>query len=457
MNACDACGHSNPNDAVFCGRCGSPIESIDGGSLFRPGDVVGAGRYRIEMLLGEGGMGFVYKATDLTLERVVALKFLHPELTAHPTARRRMAQEARVLARIEHPNVIQVRNVFEEGELLAMDLEFLPGGDLLGRLRQGALPESDAINVTIKILAGLDALHKAGLVHRDIKPENILLTANGAPKITDLGVARDPNAREKTQLGATLGTPEYMSPEQIQGEVVDHRSDLYAVGILLFQLCTGKLPFSAKSDFDWQAAHVQQAPAMGSLRQRVSPELVAAVQRALAKTPETRWQNARDMARGLRTARPQEGARSFETSATAARAGPAPSSSKVIVSEFSDHTRRENTQPGPHREPTAPHRALAPVDATSRHTSPSEAPAPPTVPSHLGQAIAVTLCCCQPLGVVAIIYAGQVSPKLAAGDYDGAVAASRAANLWGYISVGAGVLLYVFISLVSFLSEFSRI
>jgi len=299
MSTCTACEHSNPDDAVFCGKCGSPIEGIDGGALFRPGDLIAGGRYRIEMLLGEGGMGFVYKATDLTLEREVALKFLHPELTAHPTARRRMAQEARVLARVEHTNVIQVRNVFEEGDLLAMELEFLPGGDLLTRVRQGALDEASAVDLTVKILAGLNALHAAGLVHRDIKPENILLAADGTPKITDLGVARDPKAREKTRLGAALGTPEYMSPEQIQGEVVDHRSDLYSVGILLYQLCTGKLPFAAKSDFDWQVAHVREAPDIAGLRAHVSAGLADVVAKALAKERDARWRGAEDMSAAL--------------------------------------------------------------------------------------------------------------------------------------------------------------
>ncbi len=309
---CAACGNLNEQSRTHCFRCGQPVggasDSLPSGSAVRqsvegttllPGTQLGQGRYEIDCLLGEGGMGAVYRATDVSLERTVALKLLHPELLGHSTARRRMVQEARILAGIEHPNVVQVRNVFEEGEVLAMELEFMPGGDLLGAIPAGGMGEKEAVELMTSVLSGLHAIHEAGLVHRDVKPENVLLNAESVPKVTDLGVAHDPSAREKTRGGAVLGTLEYMSPEQIQGKTVDRRADLYAAGIVLYRMLTGTLPFEASSDFDWQVAHVRDAPKLDALRSKASNELVAVVERALAKAPGERWQTAQEMAAGL--------------------------------------------------------------------------------------------------------------------------------------------------------------
>ena len=296
MSACTKCDHQNAADALFCARCGTQVEAIE---TLAVGTMVGGGRYRVDALLGVGGMGSVYKATDIGLQRTVALKLLNPELTAHPTARRRMLQEARILARIHHPNVVQVRSVFEEGSVLAMELEFMPGGDLLGAIPVGGMAEEETVRVMKDVLAGLQALHEAGLVHRDVKPDNVLLTADGAAKVTDLGVARDSSAREKTKLGAVLGTPEYMSPEQIQGQPVDRRADLYSAGILLFRMLSGGLPYQASSEFEWQEAHVRIAPDLETLRTKGSDALVGVVKKALAKKPEERWQTAEDMKEAL--------------------------------------------------------------------------------------------------------------------------------------------------------------
>ncbi len=142
MATCPSCNHVNPDDVLFCGRCGNKFDQADG---LQPGSELGGGRYRIDAILGEGGMGTVYKATDVSLDRTVALKILNPDLTANVTARRRMLQEARILARIEHPNVVQVRNVFEENNTLIMELEFMSGGDLLDAIPAGGMAEDKAV------------------------------------------------------------------------------------------------------------------------------------------------------------------------------------------------------------------------------------------------------------------------------------------------------------------------
>ena len=297
MTTCRSCDHENAADALFCARCGTPVEAPE---ALAPGTMIGGGRYRIDSLLGVGGMGSVYKATDIGLQRIVALKLLNPELTAHPSARRRMLQEARILARIQHANVVQVRSVFEEeGNVLAMELEYMPGGDLLGMIPEGGIAEVDAVRIMTGVLAGLHALHEAGLVHRDVKPDNVLIAEDGTAKVTDLGVARDASAKEKTRLGVVLGTPEYMSPEQIQGLSVDRRSDLYSAGIMLYRMLTGDLPYQATSDFEWQVAHVQRRPDFEMLRGKGSDGIVRVVERALAKAPDERWRTAAEMSRAL--------------------------------------------------------------------------------------------------------------------------------------------------------------
>ncbi len=320
---CGHCDRTNEPEAIFCGGCGQRLDAPAGEHAYHVGAVVAGGRYRLEALLGVGGMGTVYKATDLSLERLCALKLLNPELTSHPTARRRMEQEARILARISHRNVVQVRNIFEDDDTLVIELEFVAGGDLTGQIPAGGMSESDACRWMSGILDGLQALHDSGLVHRDMKPDNVLVDAKGVPKVTDLGVARDASAREKTRLGTVLGTLEYMSPEQIQGMAVDARADIYACGIILFRLLTGDLPFHATSEFEWQEAHVRKPPDFGQLRERgdVSPGLMQVLERALAKRPEARFASAQQMKAALAS---RTSVATPATASHASHAAPAP-------------------------------------------------------------------------------------------------------------------------------------
>lgn len=313
MLHCPQCGNLNPSDVHACLRCGSDLtqQSQQQSSSFSAEqgdpeqapelDLTGStlqGRYQVDAQLGKGGMGTVYRATDLRLTRQVALKVLAPELVAHPTARRRMAQEANALARIEHPNVVRVLDVFDHGALMVLVLELVTGGDLAGRIRRGALSPAEATAMLSGILNGLAAIHGANLVHRDIKPDNVLLSASQVPKLTDLGVARDALATQKTQLGARIGTPEYMSPEQAQGIQVDLRSDLYSVGLVFYEMLTAKLPFTGSTELDLLAARVQRDPDLTALP-RDAQQFSGFLAKALARSPDQRFANAAEMLAAL--------------------------------------------------------------------------------------------------------------------------------------------------------------
>ena len=312
MRACSSCHNLNPPDGAFCLRCGAPVAATSpahnqaGASSETPdqptdlsGQSLGGGRYLIVQQLGVGGMGTVYRATDTRLRRDVALKVLHAELVAHPTAKRRMVQEAEALARIEHENVVRMFDVFDEGPMLAMVLELITGGDLTAMVRPGGLSEPAATAVLRGMLAGLQAIHDGGLVHRDVKPANVLLSPQGVPKIVDLGIAQDVQAKEKTQLGARLGTPDYMSPEQVQGLRVDRRADIYAAGMVFYELLTGRKPYDATTDFDIAAAHVRVPANMEALASKASPAAQALVAKALAKNPDDRFESAAAMSAAL--------------------------------------------------------------------------------------------------------------------------------------------------------------
>ena len=228
MPVCVACGHENPPEARFCARCGSVVGA----------QPIGDGRYVLSSRLGAGGMGEVWRARDTTLDCDVALKILNRELLADPQVRARMEREAKVLSRLRRsPHVVTLYDAFEVEERLVLVLDLIEGGDLRDRLDRGRLPWQQAIEIATAISRGLSAMHAVGLVHRDLKPGNVLMDGDLA-MITDLGVAHDQSSRPMTRTGARLGTPEYMAPEQIQGHPVDARSDLYALGVVLYELLT---------------------------------------------------------------------------------------------------------------------------------------------------------------------------------------------------------------------------
>jgi serine/threonine protein kinase len=204
--------------------------------------------YRIESLLGQGGMGMVYLAQDLLLHRRAALKLLHPRFATEADARRRFLNEGRAAATLNHPSIAVVYEVGTEGEELFLAMEYVPGRTLREMVHEGPVAWPDAIGIALEILAALCVAHAGGVVHRDIKSSNIKRTPDGRIKVLDFGLARLQGASTVTGPEAIAGTPAYMSPEQICGESVDGKADLFAVGVVLYELLTGRLPWSGDHD-----------------------------------------------------------------------------------------------------------------------------------------------------------------------------------------------------------------
>lgn len=259
------------------------------------GTIIGAqmDNYRVIEKIGEGGMGAVYRAVDVMLERDVALKFLRPELSREPELVQRFRAEAVLLARLNHHFIAPIFGLHRYGEELFIAMEYVPGETLDARLKRIERFSPDAaMHVTSMVLQALDYAHRLGVIHRDIKPGNVILTPSGTVKVMDFGIARVLGAERRTRAGAIVGTIAYMAPEQIQGHDTDQRADLYSVGTLLYEMLTGHVPFQA--DTDWALMQAQIATAPQPLRNEVEvPEaLEAAVLRALEKTPEKRYQNA---------------------------------------------------------------------------------------------------------------------------------------------------------------------
>ncbi|MFE9663014.1 protein kinase [Streptomyces sp. NPDC005955] len=271
------------------------------------GRSVGGGRYQLRDLLGEGGMASVHLAYDSVLDRQVAVKTLHTELGREPAFRERFRREAQSVAKLTHTNIVSVYDTGED-ELngsttpyIVMEyVEGRPLGSLLeADVKQfGAMSTDDALKITADVLAALEISHEMGLVHRDIKPGNVMMTKRGVTKVMDFGIARamQSGVTSMTQTGMVVGTPQYLSPEQALGRGVDARSDLYSVGIMLFQLVTGRLPFEADSALAIAYAHVQEnAVAPSSINRSVPPAVDALVARALRKNPNERFPSAEAM------------------------------------------------------------------------------------------------------------------------------------------------------------------
>jgi serine/threonine protein kinase/Tol biopolymer transport system component len=269
---------------------GSPARGI--GAMGGKGGMIGLGigHYTILEHLGGGGMGVVYKAEDARLERTVALKFLPPELTRDPVAKARFLQEARAASALDHPNVCTIHEVDEtEDGQLYLAMPCYDGETLKRRLERGPLPLDEAIDIAIQIGQGLAKAHRQGIVHRDIKPANLIVTDDGIAKILDFGLAKLAGAAGLTRAGYALGTPSYMSPEQARGEV-DHRTDIWALGVVLYEMIAGRPPFRAETDQGIIYSLLTEEPeALSKARPGVPAEIERIVGRMLAKDPNDRY------------------------------------------------------------------------------------------------------------------------------------------------------------------------
>ena len=274
-----------------------------------------AGQFRVVQRIGSGGMGSVYKAEQPEMNRFVAIKILHPKYLARPDLVSRFRREARAMSHLSHPNTARVFlfNQLEDGACYIV-MEYLEGQNLAQLVRaEGPMDPARAINVIIQVCGALEEAHRVGIIHRDLKPENIFLTTQGGiadyPKVLDFGLAKvteremRPGSLILTQEGMVFGTPEFMSPEQTQGETLDRRSDIYSLGLILYELLTGKLPFDAHQPMDFISLHINSQPI--PLGERVPgrtypPGLQDVILKALGKRPEDRFESAAEFAMALR-------------------------------------------------------------------------------------------------------------------------------------------------------------
>jgi branched-chain amino acid transport system substrate-binding protein len=273
----------------------------------RVGQVLG-GRYRIETLIGQGGMSAVYKARDLNLQRVVALKLIHPHLSDNEDFIRRFTSEATAIALLRHPNIVEAYDLNHEGEQYYMVLEYIEGETLQARIKKANagghhLPVRDTLSYFIDICRAAGYAHQRGMIHRDIKPANIMLDVNGSAILMDFGIARILGGQQHTATGVVLGTALYMSPEQIQGLHPDARSDIYSLGVTLFEALGGRPPFEADSAMTLMRMHLYDpVPDLSQLHPGIPEQVRAIVNRALEKAPAERFQSCAEMAAALELA-----------------------------------------------------------------------------------------------------------------------------------------------------------
>jgi len=252
--------------------------------------------YKVLEKLGEGGMGIVYKAEDTKLTRIVALKFLPPHLTIDPEAKERFIIEAKAAAALSHPNIVTVHEINEHDNRVYMAMEYIEGEDLKKKLKSGPLEIDEALRIARKVAKGLQEAHGKGIVHRDIKSANIIITEKGQVKIMDFGLAKLKDQTKLTKEGTILGTTAYMSPEQAQGAEVDSRTDTWSLGVVLYEMITGQLPFRGEYEQAVIYSIMNEDPELPSvLRTGVSPELEQIINKALSKEPSQRYQHLDEM------------------------------------------------------------------------------------------------------------------------------------------------------------------
>src|SRR5579859_4011315 len=271
------------------------------------------GPYEIGAPLGAGGMGEVYRARDTRLERTVAIKILPEQLSSDPIRKQRFEREAKTISSLNHPHICVLHDVGSQDGISYLVMECVEGETLAKRLEKGPLPLEQVLKYGMQIADALDKAHRSGVVHRDLKPGNIMLTSSGA-KLLDFGLAKPaaPTATVATlsatkadspvtQQGTIVGTFQYMSPEQVEGKELDGRSDIFSLGVVLYEMLTGQKAFKGKSQLSVASAILEKEPEpISTLKPMTPPSLDRVIRRCLAKDPEERWQTARDLALELK-------------------------------------------------------------------------------------------------------------------------------------------------------------
>ncbi len=302
---CPKCNADNPDTKQFCGDCGTlltssgeispsvtktlqtPITRLATGSIF-------AERYEVLEELGKGGMGEVYRVKDKTLDEEMALKVLKPEIAAHKDMIQRFKNELKLSRKIAHRHICKMYDLNEEEETPFITMEYVQGEDLKSAIRkERKLEEKDAIAIAKQVCEGLAEAHELGVVHRDLKPQNIMIDTNGNAKVMDFGIARSIEAAGVTQTGVMIGTPDYMSPEQAEGEEADQRADIYALGVILYEMVTGGVPFKGETAFSVALKHKTKLPQdPKKLNPELSENLSCLILICMEKDRERRYQNA---------------------------------------------------------------------------------------------------------------------------------------------------------------------
>ncbi|MCC6191131.1 MAG: protein kinase, partial [Anaerolineales bacterium] len=267
------------------------------------------GRYTIEALLGQGGMSAVYRATDPNLRRTVAIKLIHGHLTSDPDFLRRFEAEAAAVAQLRHPNLIQVYDFNHDAGTYYMVLEFVPGETLHARLKRLAdarqsMPAAELLSAGIDVAEAIEYAHQRGLIHRDIKPANVMLNPQGQAVLMDFGIAKIMGSAAHTATGTVMGTAQYISPEQVRGLRPTTRSDVYSLGVTLFEMAAGRPPFDGDSAMSVMLKHVNEpVPDLARLNPSLPPDLIAIIERTLAKEPDERIPSGAALATALRKVR----------------------------------------------------------------------------------------------------------------------------------------------------------
>src|SRR5277367_3903010 len=330
MMECPHCHSSNLPTAVRCAKCDTPFD-LDGatmavtaaavmtppttaaaedlakgwsvpsspgasGTFLPPGTLLGT-RYEIVQLLGQGGMGAVYKAKDLELERIVAVKVIRPDLASHPDILARFKQELILARQITHRNVIRIFDLSEASGIKFITMEFIEGQDLKSLVTEkGRISFDEAAKFLEQVCLALEAAHGEGVVHRDLKPQNIMVDKQGRASVMDFGIARSVEAGGMTMTGMVVGTPEYMSPEQVMGERVDVRSDLFTLGVIFYELLTGAMPYQSDSLQGAMFKRTREIPKPPKEIDPTVPQILSDITaKCLQIDPANRYQSAREI------------------------------------------------------------------------------------------------------------------------------------------------------------------